>query len=387
QTVIMEPSLRYQELMERTNYCWRMLGFELLVPRLKFNYRTWTLLTAVVSYTIFGIYWMSEQAKQSWTECLKASIMMGGMLSGSAELLTIILNQPAIRDIMHSTRSIFGDYEQRGADYCEALNQGINRLVAIMRLIRNGYMVSYTVMCSAPLIYLWYDGTRVTITQYELPGIPLENNVGFVITYLVQVLSMVLAGIGFYAGDMMGCLALMQILTFADILQLKSRDLNATLDRGKSIAAVRVHAQLVDFIKWHQLFTTYCHDVERIYQILFSGQVVSSAISILSTFCVILTEFHLISVIYFMVSAYSMSVYCVVGTKIEHAYDQVYDSICNVSWQELSAPQRKLFGLTLKEAQNAKPIIMLGILPLSVRTALQITKLIYSVSMMMMQNH
>lgn len=107
----------------------------------------------------------------------------------------------------------------------------------------------------------------------------------------------------------------------------------------------------------------------------------------------ILTQFHLISVIYFIVSAYSMSVYCIVGTKIEYAvsvplnllnhvthprlialilqYDQVYDSICSISWQELSAAQRKLYSLTLKEAQNAKTIIMLGILPLSVRTALQ----------------
>lgn len=52
-------------------------------------------------------------------------------------------------------------------------------------------------------------------------------------------------------------------------------------------------------------------------------------------------------------------------------YDQVYDSICSISWQELSPAQRKLYSLTLKEAQNAKTIIMLGILPLSVRTALQ----------------
>lgn len=64
---------------------------------------------------------------------------------------------------------------------------------------------------------------------------------------------------------------------------------------------------------------SYCRSVDRIYNILFTGQVLSSAISILSTFCVILTQFHLISVIYFIVSAYSMSVYCVVGTKIEYA--------------------------------------------------------------------
>lgn len=135
---------------------------------------------------------------------------------------------------------------------------------------------------------------------------------------------------------------------------------------------------------------SYCHSVDRIFNILFTGQVLSSAVSILSTFCVILTQFHLISVIYLIVSAYSMCVYCVVGTKIEYAvssnqnqvpyhiliafvlqYDQVYDSICSISWQELNMAQRKLYSLTLKEAQNAKTMMMLGIMPLSVRTALQ----------------
>lgn len=262
----MKPSLRYQELMERTNYCWRMLGFELLVPRLEFNYRTWTLLTAVASYTIFGIWWMSKQAEQSWTECLKASIMMGGMLSGTAELLTIMLGQRDIRRMMYSSRNIFQEYEQRGQDYADALNQGINRLLDIMRLIRIGYIVSYVVMCAVPPALLLYDGTRVTITQYELPGFPLETTYGFIITYLVQLLSMVLAGLGFYAGDMMGCLALMQILTFADIFQLKARALNEVLDRKEKArptapmgvqyaGADEVQLQLLDFIKWHQLFT------------------------------------------------------------------------------------------------------------------------------------
>lgn len=262
----MKPSLRFQKLMEQTNYCWRMLGFELLVPRLEFNYRTWTLITAVASYTVFGIWWMSKQAEQSWTECLKASIMMGGMLNGSAELLTIMLGQRDIRRMMYSTRNIFQEYERRGPQYADVLNLGINRLLDIMQLIRIGYIVSYVVMCLVPPALLLYDGSRVTITQYELPGFPLETTFGFIVTYLMQLLSMVLAGIGFYAGDMMGCLALMQILTFADIFQLKANALNAALDRKEKARANAcldiVHAgsdevqqQLLDFIKWHQLFT------------------------------------------------------------------------------------------------------------------------------------
>jgi len=39
----------------------------------------------------------------------------------------------------------------------------------------------------------------------------------------------------------------------------------------------------------------------------------------LSTFCVNLSEFHLVSIIVFLVSGYKMLGYCVVGSKIEYA--------------------------------------------------------------------
>jgi len=56
-------------------------------------------------------------------------------------------------------------------------------------------------------------------------------------------------------------------------------------------------------------------------------------------------------------------------------YDQVYDDICNVAWYELRGDQRKLFALMLRESQFPYTIQILGVMPLSVRTALQVGKL------------
>jgi len=33
---------------------------------------------------------------------------------------------------------------------------------------------------------LMYDGTRVTMMQYRVPGLPLENNFCYTLTYLIQ---------------------------------------------------------------------------------------------------------------------------------------------------------------------------------------------------------
>ncbi|KAL7729409.1 hypothetical protein ACLKA6_008973 [Drosophila palustris] len=378
----MKPSRRYQQLTEHINYYLNFIGFDIMMSRLRLNYRTWITVVAVTCYGVFSIHWMIKQAEISWTECLKASIMMGGMLNGSTEVVTILLRHPKIRRQIIDTRQLFEDYEKRNPAYCNALNLGIDRLLDILKMIRVGYIVSYLVMCLVPFIVLIFNGTRVTIVQYELPGVPLQDNYGYAFTYLAHLVSMIIAGVGFYAGDSMGCLALMQILTYSDILQVKVNELNAVLDKkvearrtalvGAAFAGDdELQKRLLESIKWHQWFTEYCHHVDYVYHILIAGQVLASAISMLSTFCVNLSEFHLISVIYFLVSGYKMLVYCVVGTKIEYAYDQVYESICSVSWHELNGKQRNMFRMMLKEAQNSQTIIMLGILPLSVRTALQ----------------
>lgn len=262
----MKPSRRYQQLTEHINYYMNLIGFDIAVPRLRLNYRTWITVIAVTCYGIFSIHWMMKQAKISWTECLKASIMMGGMLNGATEIVTILLRHPEIRRQMIDTRQLFEEYEKRNPAYCHALNLGVDRLLDILQLLRIGYIVSYLVMCLVPLIFLVYDGTRVTIVQYELPGVPLQDNYGYAFTYLAHLVSMFIAGVGFYAGDLMGCLALMQILTYSDILQIKIDELNAVLDQkveARRTAIVgatfdgndELQKRLLESIKWHQWFT------------------------------------------------------------------------------------------------------------------------------------
>ncbi|XP_030556955.1 putative odorant receptor 83c [Drosophila novamexicana] len=368
----MRPSVRIHELVVHINYCAKQLGLDLLAPKLRFVFRTWITMFAPVSYLIFGVYWTFRETQQHWMDGLRASIMLGGLINGSIELLTLIQNHLLMRKMLNYTIEIFADYESRGADYCAALNFGVDRILKIRRIIRIGYVVSFLVMLAVPLLFLVYNGTRVTVIQYEIPGLSLENNFGYTLTYLQQMIVSVVGGIGFYMGDLLVLLALVQILTFAHILQIKANVLNDALNHKEQS---RIEAQvggyadngiqslLLDLIKWHQLFIAYCRDVENTYHNMIAAQVLSSAISILLCFCVSLNGFHMISTIYLFVSTYSMLVYCV--------YDQVYDSLCSISWQELRADQRKLFGLMLKEAQNTQTMTMIGILPLSMRTALQ----------------
>ncbi|KAI8046165.1 hypothetical protein M5D96_002365, partial [Drosophila gunungcola] len=356
------PASRFRELSKNINSLTNLLGVDVLAPKLVFNYRTWTTIFAIVNYAGFTVFSILNNGGD-WVVGLKASLM--------------------------------GEYENRGQSYHKTLNSNIDRLLGIMRIIRNGYVIAFCMMGTLPLAMLLYDGTRVTAMQYLIPGLPLENDFCYILTYLIQLVTMVVQGVGFYAGDLFVFLGLTQILTFADVLQLKINELNDALEHkaeNRALAAIGGQIQgedmrqhlLLEVIKWHQLFTDYCRSVNALYYELIATQVLSMALAMMLSFCINLTSFHMPSAIFFVVSAYSMSIYCILGTILEFGFDQVYESICNVNWYELNGGQRKLFGLMLREAQYPHTIQILGVMSLSVRTALQIVKLIYSVSMMMM---
>ncbi|KAH8243638.1 hypothetical protein KR032_009041 [Drosophila birchii] len=392
--VAVNPSNRFRELTKDINSLTNFLGVDVMAPSLQFNYRTWTTIFAIVSYTAFAVF-SAVNNGGDLVESLKASSMLGGLVHGLGKFLTCLLKQQGMRNLTLFTRSIYEEYEKRGILYRTALNTNIDKLLGFMGFIRNGYFITFFIMTFLPLARLMYDGTRVTAMQYVIPGLPLESNFGYTVTYFVQLISMVVTAVGFYAGDLFVFLGLTQILTFADLMQLKVDELNDSLeDKAKSRAALPVgfqiageeerHFLLLEIIKWHQLFTDYCRTVNAIYYELIATQVLTMGISMMISFSINLSGFNLSLAVFFVISAYSMSIYCFLGTKLEFGYDKVYESICNVNWYELSVDQRKLFAHVLRESQHPPTIQILGVMSLSVKTALQIVKLMYSASMMMM---
>ncbi|XP_043656579.1 putative odorant receptor 83c [Drosophila teissieri] len=393
-SIPVRPSSRFRELSKYINSLTNLLGVDFLAPKMEFNYRTWTTIFAIANYTAFTVFTILNNGGD-WRVGLKASLMIGGLFHGLGKFLTCLLRHQNMRRLVLYSQSIYEEYENRGESYHRTLNLNIDRLLGIMKIIRNGYVFAFCLMEILPLAMLMYDGTRVTAMQYLIPGLPLENNYCYVVTYLIQSVTMVVQGVGFYSGDLFVFLGLTQILTFADILQIKVKELNDALEQkaedrllvqvGASIkGAPNRQRLLLEVIKWHQLFTEYCRAINALYYELIATQVLSMALAMMLSFCINLSSFHMPSAIFFVVSAYSMSIYCILGTILEFGYDQVYESICNVAWYELSGDQRRLFGLLLRESQYPHNIQILGVMSLSVRTALQIVKLIYSVSMMMM---
>lgn len=65
--------------------------------------------------------------------------------------------------------------------------------------------------------------------------------------------------------------------------------------------------------------------------------------------------------------------------------EDVIDMIYNSCWYNLNVSQQKMVLIMLRESQQAEGISIGGIAPLSLSTALQMTKKIYTFSMMLKQ--
>ncbi|KAH8341750.1 hypothetical protein KR074_010427 [Drosophila pseudoananassae] len=376
------PAHRFCDLAKYINSLTDLLGVDILDPVLKFNYRTWTTIFAIINFTVFTMYSIVDNGGD-WLVSLKAGLMIGGLTHGSAKFLTCIVRQKEMRSLTLFTQDIYDEYEKRNPSYSSTLDANIDRLQRFMKGIGYGYMVTNFLMVFTPLAMLAYNDSRMTVLMYEIPGLPIQKNFGYSLTFLIHLLTICVRGFGFYAGDLFVMLGLTQILTFSDILKLKIKELNSVLKlKEEKRALLPVGAQiggeedrqrlLIEMIKWHQLFTDYCRRVNNLYNPLITTQVLAMAYEILATFCINLNGFHIPSAINFLLAAYCMSVYCVMGTQIEFSYDEVYENICNVSWYELSGEQRKIFGMTLRESQSPHNIKLLGVWSLSVRTALQV---------------
>lgn len=259
----MRPSLRMHELVTHINSVAQQLGLDMLTVNVKYIGRTWITISAPITYAIFGVNWGIIEARRHWMEGIKSCIMLGGLVSGSAKLLTILLRHTPIRDLLHYIIRIYEEYEKRGVDYCNTLNFGIDRVNKIQRIIFVGYSITFLIMLLIPLVLLVYKGIRITVMPYEIPGLSLDSNIGYGLTYLQHTIPEVVGGVGFYLGDMLVLLALIQIQTFADIFQLKASALNDALDRKEQSRYVSnvgeyidfdVQALLMDLINWHQLF-------------------------------------------------------------------------------------------------------------------------------------
>ncbi|XP_015043125.2 uncharacterized protein Or67d isoform X1 [Drosophila pseudoobscura] len=125
-------------------------------------------------------------------------------------------------------------------------------------------------------------------------------------------------------------------------------------------------------------------DTERIYRIVLFVQLSTNCVSILCTISCIFIGAWPAAPIYLVYSFIVMYSFCGLGTIVETSNEDFSKEIyANCLWYELPVKEQRLVILMLAKSQHEISLTAADVMPLSMSTALQLTKGIYSFSMML----
>ncbi|XP_017873737.1 PREDICTED: odorant receptor 67d-like [Drosophila arizonae] len=119
------------------------------------------------------------------------------------------------------------------------------------------------------------------------------------------------------------------------------------------------------------------------FSVMVSVQVTTSAVCIVITVFSLLTSDWIGGYCYFCVLVPNMYLYCILGTMLENCSEKFMYEMYNISFYNLNPSQQRFVLFMLARSQQPGAILLLGVMPLSVSSALQVTKSIYSITMMM----
>nr|XP_036216141.1 odorant receptor 67d-like [Bactrocera oleae] len=106
---------------------------------------------------------------------------------------------------------------------------------------------------------------------------------------------------------------------------------------------------------------------------------------ILSTLLIIMLKDWPGAYSYLLVCFLWLYMYCILGTRIEICNDQFCTGVYDINWYALDVHNQNTIRLMLMQSQAPRNITIAGVEPLSVSTALKITRTIYSLVMMVLR--
>ncbi|XP_013117585.2 odorant receptor 67d-like isoform X1 [Stomoxys calcitrans] len=381
-----EPSQRFREIVRVTRFCANLCGSDVFDPNYRINIRTVLVLGVILfSFSCCGycIHY-SITVKGDWTLVIQALCMGGGTLvQGFSHMMGFMFRPAELRVLLEETHTLYEHHEKIDSDYRLYLNRGVDLLTRLMKICAFFNTILAVGMSLVTVIYNAIYETRVLIVGIYLDAIDPETERGFLITMILQSCFIAVGGFGLYAGDMGTLTTITQIMTFKGLFCCKLRDLNEILldepdNKTKSLEALR------DIIQFHQQYLSF---IERNRSVSFWTIFVKFLTNffglVCTVFCILLGVWPA-GYIYMAYCFTMMYVYCGVGTMIDIANDGFIEACYNgVLWYELSALERKMLHTMMIIAQNTKGLSVGPFVPLSVNTGLQMTKMIYSMTMML----
>ncbi|XP_011295319.2 odorant receptor 67d-like [Musca domestica] len=228
---------------------------------------------------------------------------------------------------------------------------------------------------------------RIFVMQFLLPGIDPNTAYGYLMMNCMHCICILFGSFGNFAADLCFFTIVSHVPLFKDLLRCKCQDLNDILEEGKDVEQEGIgdcQILLKDIFQWHQKYMIYITTVKDNYFWVLIIEMGTVALSLASTlFCLILGTWPggLTYLAYCLMMLY---IYCGLGTLVEVTNDGFIDSgYTDVIWYKLPMVERKMIQMMVMMAQNTGGLTIGSVVPLTMNTGLQLTKAIYTMTMML----
>nr|AYD60396.1 odorant receptor 83c2 [Drosophila mojavensis] len=375
----------FNEIMRFVRFITSCVGFDVYDPNFHFSAVTITVVALISMYFIFTILTIAKEFHGNWMFMIQASAMSGSVVQACAKIYMGVSSVETVSKLYVQLNQNYTHFEkEEDARYSMALLRSCHKLRRFLVLVGISYMVGALGMIIVAVLASILTGKLYLIMHFHLPGIDVNTEWGAWATQALHCVCIILGGLGLYTGDMIIIVYLMQSFVYADILQLKVDHLNALSENQDSTEKqFEASAQLINIAKWHQTYTRFIDQCNDMFSVLVSVQVTTSAVCIVITIFSLLTSDWIGGYCYFCVLVPNMYLYCILGTILENCSEKFMYELYNISFYNLNPSQQRFVLFMLAKSQQPGAILLLGVMPLSVSSALQVTKSIYSITMMM----
>ncbi|CAD7003758.1 unnamed protein product [Ceratitis capitata] len=350
-----------------------LVGADVADENYRINIVTVLVILCIIIYFIFTGTTVASVFAENWKYLLEASCMVGSVLQGITKLISGVGCTKMISSICKELENLYQHYETKGEAYCKVLNEGCERVWYSIKMVGHIYAAAiYGILLLTGFLILTTN-EKVYVMHFFIPGVDVETTYGYLFTLAVHTVVFLAGAFGLFAGDLFFLIFLGQTQLFRDILVLKVKALNeAAAENAKNTESL-----LIDIIEWHQYYTDYNKRCNDVFYYIITMQIVTSGISIICTMYILLMGDWPGAYLYIFVAFCGLYLYCIIGTSTQTCNAEFFDEIYNINWYELDVKCQKMMVFIIKKSQSPAEIKIGGVLPLSVQTALQITKSIY----------
>ncbi|XP_065362550.1 odorant receptor 67d-like [Calliphora vicina] len=376
-------SNQFEKIFYITRFFSAICGADVIKENYHMTWLTWSLIGLVNGAILFTFYsmYVGVAINNDWSEILKCLCMFCTGIQAYAKLINAIYSCRVFNSISEEIFSLYTVYEQRNKHYRKLLQESISLIKKLMSILTGSVVLVFFTIIGTPVFYILVFKERIFIMPFFFPYIDYNTDFGYYFTSAFHVVCVFFGAFGNYVSDSWCFVFAAHIPLVKNILQAKFNEMDELLLENPQ-KANEIKVLLKDIFQWHQKYSDFCKSVKNLFFWVIFVQVAMEFVSIVCTIVCIFLRIWPAAPAFLLYSFLLFYSYSGLGNLVEIANDDVISMIYASCWYKLNVSQQKMILIMLRESQQAEGMSIGGVAPLSLSTALQLTKTIYTFSMM-----